>query len=98
MAGTEGNINTSVAAVVEVGERTTSAMLMSIIDEIAVLIRERDDIDSVMVRVDGDTPPPLRYVVRVLDRQARTYGKTVAFSHEEASNTRRSPAWSRVLS
>ena len=34
----------------------------------------------VVVHVVDDVPPALRYVVRVLDRQARTLGKSVEFT------------------
>jgi hypothetical protein len=47
------------------------------VDEISSLVQDRDDVRHVAVKVSGEPSHLLRYVVSVLDRQARAVGKTV---------------------
>lgn len=48
-----------------------------LVDEVAALVQDRADVRRVTVQVTGEPSHLLRYVVSVLDRQARSAGKTV---------------------
>lgn len=53
----------------------TSADVIEFVDEMSVLIRADNGVRCVLVRVEGDVPHTLRYVVRPLDRGARDWGR-----------------------
>jgi hypothetical protein len=54
-----------------------AASVDAFVDEVSALVQDRGEVRHVAVKVVGEPPPLLRYVVSVLDRQARTAGKTV---------------------
>jgi hypothetical protein len=59
----------------------TNADVITLVDAIGSLIRGDTGVERVLVRVDGETPHALRYVVRLLDREARDWGgKRVEFT------------------
>jgi hypothetical protein len=64
-------------ATVTVRTSATYTDLISIVDEVAGLIREESGVERVLIHVDGDGPDALRYLVRLLDSRAREYGKRV---------------------
>jgi hypothetical protein len=47
------------------------------VDHVSALVQDRDEVLRVAVQVAGEPSHLLRYLVRVLDRQARAFGKTV---------------------
>jgi hypothetical protein len=54
-----------------------AAHVDAFVDRVSALVQDRDEVNHVTVRVAGEPSHLLRYIVRVLDRQARALGKTV---------------------
>lgn len=67
--------------VVTLEDEWTNADVITLVDAIGSLIRGDTGVQRVLVRVDGETPHTLRYVVRLLDLEARDWGgKRVEFT------------------
>jgi hypothetical protein len=67
--------------VVTLEDEWTNADVITLVDAVGSLIRGDTSVQRVLVRVDGETPRALRYVVRLLDREARDWGgKRVEFT------------------
>lgn len=60
--------------VVTLGEEWTNADVVALVDTIGSLIRGDNGVRRVLVRIQGETPQTLVYVVSLLDREARDRG------------------------
>jgi hypothetical protein len=60
--------------VVTLGEEWTNADVVALVDTIGSLIRGDNGVRRVLVRIEGETPQTLLYVVGLLDREARDRG------------------------
>jgi hypothetical protein len=60
--------------VVTLGEEWTNADVVALVDTIGSLIRGDNSVRRVLVRIEGETPQTLLYVVGLLDREARDRG------------------------
>lgn len=67
--------------VVTLEDEWTNADGIAFVDAVSTLIRGDNGVQRVLVRVEGEIPHTLRYVVRLLDREARDWGgKRVEFT------------------
>jgi hypothetical protein len=67
--------------VVTLEDEWTSADIVAFVDMIGTLIHDDNGVQRVLVRVEGEMPHRLRYVVGLLDREAREQGgKHVEFT------------------
>jgi hypothetical protein len=60
--------------VVTLGLEWTNADVVALVDTIGTLIRGDNGVRRVLVRIEGETPQTLVYVVGLLDREARDRG------------------------
>jgi len=60
--------------VVALGLEWTNADVVALVDTIGTLIRGDNGVRRVLVRIEGETPQTLVYVVGLLDREARDRG------------------------
>jgi hypothetical protein len=67
--------------VVALQDGWTIADVIAFVDEVSTLIRSSNGVRRVLVRVEGQVPHTLRYVVGLLDQEARDWGgKRVEFT------------------